>query len=204
MRVGGLMKQYRRFTRKQRRKLPEMTPLGLLCLCFLCAVFLGAIFGASANVQTKQSVLSLLECAEEMAVPTVSSILWKYGKYAFVFWIAYPFRYGIFIAGAVFLFRGVCLGYTSAILIACSGFTGVSTILSLYFWQNIFLISAYMIPIYCLWTKCLVTTSRGRRFATSNKARVVSGIPMASFCVISILLLGIGILIEYMVVSGLQ
>lgn len=197
------MKKYRKITRKQRRKLPEMTPLGMLCLCFLCAVFLGAILGASANPKTKYAIVSLVEFHEEMTAPTLSAILWKYGKYAFVFWLVYPIRYGIFISGTLFFFRGVCLGYTSAVLIECIGFAGVSAIVSLYFWQNIFLISAYMIPVYCVWTKCFIGSIQGRRFTTSNTGRAVSLMPVGTLFLISTLLFGIGVMIEYSLVSFL-
>lgn len=174
-----------------------MTPLGMVCLCFFVAIFIGAILGASANIETKNEILSLIVFEEELVAANLSTILWKYGKYALIFWLAYPFYYGAFASGGLFLFRGICLGYTSAILIECTGFSGVVSIVSLYFLQNIFLLSAYAIPVYCSVVKFSNRVTTGRRFATPTIQKNVEYFPISTLCIVSILLLGIGVMIEY-------
>ncbi len=50
-----------------------------------------------------------------------AAIFWKYLKYDVIIWLGDGCSWGFFFAGAAFLFRSVCVGFTSAMMMAAYG-----------------------------------------------------------------------------------
>lgn len=98
----------------------------IVCLCFLLGCMGGAI-AANIGGQSEEANLALFlqEKLADGAQMEFSKVVWKYLKYDLLIWLGGWLSMGVFLSGCICLFRGVSLGFTSAMLMASYGKDGV-------------------------------------------------------------------------------
>ena len=116
------MKRQKRRTDKQLQRI-----IGIVCLSFLLGTAGGALL-ANLLPQGQQGQLSafLQQALADGDEIGFAAIFWKYLKYDIIIWLGGWMQLGLFFAGAAFLFRSVCVGFTSAMMMAAYGMKGVS------------------------------------------------------------------------------
>ena len=115
------MKRQKRRTDKQLQRI-----IGIVCLSFLLGTAGGALL-ANLLPQGQQGQLSafLQQALADGDEIGFAAIFWKYLKYDIIIWLGGWMQLGLFFAGAAFLFRSVCVGFTSAMMMAAYGMKGV-------------------------------------------------------------------------------
>ena len=104
------MKRQKRRTDKQLQRI-----IGIVCLSFLLGTAGGALL-ANLLPQGQQGQLSafLQQALADGDEISFAAIFWKYLKYDVIIWLGGWMQLGLFFAGAAFLSRSVCVGFTSA------------------------------------------------------------------------------------------
>lgn len=120
--------------------------IGIVCLSFL----LGSLGGAlAANLlpagEQGEVSLFLQGALQEAEVPSFLSLFWKYLKYDLMIWLGGWMQMGLFLSGAVFLFRSATVGFTSAMMMTVYGAKGVLLAATSFLPQNLLLIPAYIL-----------------------------------------------------------
>lgn len=120
------------------------TILGIVCLFFLFGS-LGGALAANLLPAEERNIISVF--LQDMAVSTqtcsFSAVFWKYMKYAICIWLGGWLEMGLFFAGAVFLFRSLAVGFTSAMMMTTYGTQGIHMAVLTFLPQNLLLIPAY-------------------------------------------------------------
>ena len=108
------MKRQKRRTDKQLQRI-----IGIVCLSFLLGTAGGALL-ANLLPKGQQGQLSafLQQALADGDEIGFAAIFWKYLKYDIIIWLGGWMQLGLFFAGAAFLFRSVCVGFTSAMMMA--------------------------------------------------------------------------------------
>ena len=117
--------------------------VGIVCLSFLLGVLGGALMANLLPPEAKGE-LSLFWQERTMSVPSFLDVFWKYLKYDILIWLGGWMQMGLFLSGAVFLFRSMAVGFTSAMLIAMHGIKGLLRAIS-FLPQNFLLVPAYIL-----------------------------------------------------------
>ena len=130
------MKRQKRRTDKQLQRI-----IGIVCLSFLLGTAGGALL-ANLLPQGQQGQLSafLQQALADGDEISFAAIFWKYLKYDIIIWLGGWMQLGLFFAGAAFLFRSVCVGFTSAMMMAAYGMKGVLLSATAFLPQNLLLI----------------------------------------------------------------
>ena len=139
---GGMaMKRQKRRTDKQLQRI-----IGIVCLSFLLGTAGGALL-ANLLPQGQQGQLSafLQQALADGDEIGFAAIFWKYLKYDVIIWLGGWMQLGLFFAGAAFLFRSVCVGFTSAMMMAAYGMKGVLLSATAFLPQNLLLIPCYIL-----------------------------------------------------------
>ena len=123
--------------------------LAIVCLSFLIGILGGAI---SANLMgerlQEESISFLLVAAIGAEEADFFQTFLKYMKYGILIWMGGWMRMGLFLSGTVFLFRGVSLGFTSAMLYMAFGRESFLQVARICLPQNLVLIPVY---IFVMW-----------------------------------------------------
>ncbi|MBQ7084155.1 MAG: stage II sporulation protein M [Anaerotignum sp.] len=133
---------------KKKRRMDRQVQkiLRIVCLSFLLGVLGGAV---AANLLPKEEqgelILFLQGAAEPAKCPSFGVLFWKYLKYDLIIWLGGWMRLGVFFSGAAFLFRGVSIGFTSAMVMAVYGAKGMIMAVTSFLPQNLLLIPAYIL-----------------------------------------------------------
>ena len=133
---------------KKKRKVDRQVQkiLSIVCLSFLLGILGGA---AAANLLPagEQGALSffLSDAVEGKEVPSFGVLFWKYLKYDLIIFLGGWMQMGLFLSGAAFLFRGISVGFTSAMLLSVYGAKGILLAVTSFLPQNILLIPAYVL-----------------------------------------------------------
>lgn len=135
------MKRQKRRTDKQLQRI-----IGIVCLSFLLGTAGGALL-ANLLPKGQQGQLSafLQQALADGDEIGFAAIFWKYLKYDIIIWLGGWMQLGIFFAGAAFLFRSVCVGFTSAMMMAAYGMKGVLLSATAFLPQNLLLIPCYIL-----------------------------------------------------------
>ncbi|MBR4934548.1 MAG: stage II sporulation protein M [Anaerotignum sp.] len=173
--------------------------IGIVCLSFL----LGNIGGAlAANLLPagEQGELSLFlqGMTEGSQVSSFGALFWKYLKYDLVIWLGGWMQMGLFISGMTFLFRGVSLGFTSAMLLNVYGVRGIGMVITSLLPQNILLIPAYILMMSAALYYMLHWKEEGGKRALKRERRR----RQTEYCIlfaISVVLLAGAVVVERMV-----
>lgn len=124
---------------------------GIICLSFLCAVLIGAIISncmkseqvslLGGELQAFFSQISENGMGEK---PKFTGVFLKYFKYIFLIWFGGWIPFGIFLSGGILMFRGVSLGFTTAMLMKEFGLKGMVAAIFAILPQNFLLIPVYL------------------------------------------------------------
>ena len=119
--------------------------VGVVCLSFLLGIAGGALL-ANLLPQGQQGELSafLQQTLADTDKTAFGSIFWKYLKYDVIIWLGGWMQLGLFFAGAAFLFRSICVGFTSAMMLTVYGARGIFLSAAAFLPQNLLLIPAYI------------------------------------------------------------
>lgn len=75
----------------------------------------------------------------------------KYGKTVFIIWVLSFIYAGIFFIPLVIYTKGLCIGFTSSVIIKKFGLNGIKYCIALYLPQNIILIPVYLcLAFFCV------------------------------------------------------
>ena len=160
------MKRQKRRTDKQLQRI-----IGIVCLSFLLGTAGGALL-ANLLPKGQQGQLSafLQQALADGDEIGFAAIFWKYLKYDIIIWLGGWMQLGLFFAGAAFLFRSVCVGFTSAMMMAAYGMKGVLLSATAFLPQNLLLI-----PCYILMMSACIICFPGRRRAASGRCSEKNG-----------------------------
>ena len=101
-----------------------------------------------------------------------AAIFWKYLKYDIIIWLGGWMQLGLFFAGAAFLFRSVCVGFTSAMMMAAYGMKGVLLSATAFLPQNLLLIPCYILMMSaCVYYLLSWQEEGGKRTLKREKRR---------------------------------
>ena len=117
--------------------------ISIVCLSFLLGTMGGALAANLLPLEAKGELSVFLQ-ERPMVVPSFLSLFWKYLKYDFLIWLGGWMQMGLFLSGAVFLFRSAAVGFTSAMLMTAYGIKGIFLAAS-FLPQNLLLIPAYIL-----------------------------------------------------------
>lgn len=134
--------------RKQKRRIDKQLQkiVGVVCLSFLLGTAGGALLAnLLPNGQQGELSVFLQQALEDTGEVGFASIFWKYLKYDVIIWLGGWMQLGLFFAGAAFLFRSVCVGFTSAMMMAAYGAKGVFLSAASFLPQNLLLIPCYIL-----------------------------------------------------------
>nr|WP_294682219.1 stage II sporulation protein M [uncultured Anaerotignum sp.] len=134
--------------KKQKRRIDKRLQkiVGIVCLSFLLGTAGGALL-ANLLPSGQQGALSsfLQQALEDVEEIRFGSIFWKYLKYDVIIWLGGWMQLGLFFSGAAFIFRSVCVGFTSAMLMTTYGTKGIFLSASSFLPQNLLLIPCYIL-----------------------------------------------------------
>ena len=166
---GGMaMKRQKRRTDKQLQRI-----IGIVCLSFLLGTAGGALL-ANLLPQGQQGQLSsfLQQALADGDEISFAAIFWKYLKYDIIIWLGGWMQLGLFFAGAAFLFRSVCVGFTSAMMMAAYGMKGVLLSATAFLPQNLLLIPCYILMMSaCVYYLLSWQEEGGKRTLQREKRR---------------------------------
>lgn len=132
--------------KKQKRRIDKRLQkiVGIVCLSFLLGTAGGALL-ANLLPSGQQGALSsfLQHALEDVEEIRFGSIFWKYLKYDVIIWLGGWMQLGLFFSGAAFIFRSVCVGFTSAMLMTTYGTKGIFLSAASFLPQNLLLIPCY-------------------------------------------------------------
>ena len=117
--------------------------IGIVCLSFLLGTMGGALAANLLPLEAKGELSVFLQ-ERTTDAPSFLSLFWKYLKYDFLIWLGGWMQMGLFLSGAVFLFRSAAVGFTSAMLMTAYGIKGIFLAAS-FLPQNLLLIPAYIL-----------------------------------------------------------
>ncbi len=116
----------------------------MICLFFLLSTTLGAVF---ANGLSQEAVSELQYHMQKLFAEEKENTFWsiflKYFKYDALIWLGGCFYYGGVLSAGVLAFRGISLGYTTAVLIRSYGGNGIVAAIFSLLPQNIILLPVY-------------------------------------------------------------
>ena len=116
----------------------------MICLFFLLSTTIGAIFANGLSQEDVSALqLNIQKLFAEQKANTFSAIFLKYLKYDILIWLGGCFCYGGVLSAGVLAFRGISLGYTTAILIRSYGGNGIVAAICSLFPQNLILLPVY-------------------------------------------------------------
>lgn len=116
----------------------------MICILFLFSVATGAIFAnAFSDEEMNEIYYSVTELFEKENAHHFSTAFLKYLKYDILIWLGGCFDYGAILSAGVLAFRGISLGYTSAVLFRACGIRAVLAVMGSMLPQNIILLPAY-------------------------------------------------------------
>ena len=151
------MKRQKRRTDKQLQRI-----IGIVCLSFLLGTAGGALL---ANLLPQGQLAD----GDELGF---AAIFWKYLKYEIIIWLGGWMQLGLFFAGAAFLFRSVCVGFTSAMMMAAYGMKGVLLSATAFLPQNLLLIPCYILMMSaCVYYLLSWQEEGGKRTLKREKRR---------------------------------
>lgn len=134
--------------KKQKRRIDKRLQkiVGIVCLSFLLGTAGGALL-ANLLPSGQQGALSsfLQQALEDVEEIRFGSIFWKYLKYDVIIWLGGWMQLGLFFSGAAFIFRSVCVGFTSAMLMTTYGTKGIFLSAASFLPQNLLLIPCYIL-----------------------------------------------------------
>ena len=172
------MKRQKRRTDKQLQRI-----IGIVCLSFLLGTAGGALL-ANLLPQGQQGQLSaflrddgevdafLQQALADGDEISFAAIFWKYLKYDVIIWLGGWMQLGLFFAGAAFLFRSVCVGFTSAMMMAAYGMKGVLLSATAFLPQNLLLIPCYILMMSaCVYYLLSWQEEGGKRTLKREKRR---------------------------------
>lgn len=120
------------------------TIVGIVCLFFLLGSLGGALAANLLPAEERNTVsVFLQDTAVSLQACSFSALFWKYMKYAVGIWLGGWLEMGLFFAGAVFLFRSLSVGFTSAMMMTTYGTQGIRMAAATFLPQNLLLIPAY-------------------------------------------------------------
>lgn len=131
-----------------------------VCGIFLCGVAIGAVFANYVGIGWLDDMGILLEQGTETGdVQSFGEIFWKYGKYQLLIWLGGWRPLGMAVSGSAFVFRGISLGFSSAMILLSYGFSGIARVVVSFLPQNMILIPAYiaMMCVAIVYTERLQT-----------------------------------------------
>lgn len=128
---------------------------------FLVSTALGAIlcngfYGAKAQEMGVELHTFFSGIRENGVSGNFASVYFKYIKYGLFIWMGGFLAYGVIISGVALCFRGVCLGFTTAILLNTYGLKGFLAATLTILPQNMILIPVYVCLTWaavCFWYK---------------------------------------------------
>lgn len=179
----------------------------IILLAFLAANIIGAML-CNGIYGTKTSGLALelknfFTGVKENGVTgsySFSTIYWKYLKYSLFIWIGGWLSYGCIISGVALCFRGLSLGFTTAMLLRTYGFKGFFVALLTIVPQNLILIPAYLILTWaatCFWLR-RGRSSNGKAGLRREKNKQYT--EYSIFLMAAILLIAVATLVEAFVI----
>ena len=166
------MKRQKRRTDKQLQRI-----IGIVCLSFLLGTAGGALLGLSEGQHHGQGQHGQLSAFLQQALAdgdeiSFAAIFWKYLKYDIIIWLGGWMQLGLFFAGAAFLFRSVCVGFTSAMMMAAYGMKGVLLSATAFLPQNLLLIPCYILMMSaCVYYLLSWQEEGGKRTLKREKRR---------------------------------
>lgn len=155
--------------RYNKKIIPEITVETLICCIFLFAVTFGAFTANITNNEIKEDIAVIMEVFKNSQVSqNIFQVLFKYGKYHILIIAGGYMPYGIFISSGVFLFRGVSIGYVSAIMFILYDKFGFIEILNTFFLPNIFLIPAFFLDMLFVMEKNFILDNKSIQHLRKN------------------------------------
>ena len=119
--------------------------IGIVCLSFLLGTLGGAVAANLLPSVEKEGMIQFLQgIPNQDVVPSFGVLFWKYLKYDFLIWLGGWMQMGLFLSGAVFLFRSVSVGFTSVMFLMTHGMKGIFLAMLSFLPQNLLLIPAYI------------------------------------------------------------
>lgn len=186
----------RKAKRRTDRRLQRI--IGIVCLSFLCGTAGGALLANLLSAEQQGTLSVFLE--QTLAgtnTSTYGSIFLKYLKYDLIIWLGGLMQLGLFFSGAAFLFRSICVGFTSAMMMTAYGMKGIFLSAVSFLPQNLLLIPAYLLMMSAALYYALSSPEQGeKRILKREKKR-----KQTEYCIlfgISVLLLAAASGIEQM------
>ena len=192
------MKEQKNFFNKRGQRIA-----GIVCLSFLAGIIGGAVMAgmmeSGSRGELSLYLRGLLDGTPEET--GFGALYFKYLKYALLIWAGGWLSAGLFVSGAVFLFRSVSLGFTSAMLFLTCGKGAFLEVLTLLLPQNLFLVPAYVLmmtaSVYYLF---LWGERTGRLTAKQERRQKRTEYCILFFCSAALLAVGTGV--EHMLLVG--
>ncbi len=172
--------------------------IGIVCLSFLCGTAGGALLANLLPTAQRGEVAVFLE--QTLAGTDTSvygSVFLKYLKYDLIIWLGGWMQLGLLFSGAAFLFRSVCVGFTSAMMMTVYGAKGIFLSAISFLPQNLFLIPAYLLMMSASLYYALSCQEVGEKRALKREKKR----KQTEYCIlfgISVLLLAVAAGIERM------
>ena len=187
---------------KKKRGTGRQKMLYIVCLFFLLGTVGGAAMANCLPLEEQSSLfLFLQQVGEKQQIPSFGAYFWKYLKYGVLIWLGGWMQMGIFFSGAVFLFRSVSLGFTSAMLFLTHGEKGIFHAVISILPQNLLLIPAYTLLMWSALYYMLHWKEEGGKRALKRERRR----KQAEYCIIlggGIVLLAGASGVEYLLLIG--
>ncbi|WP_317854070.1 stage II sporulation protein M [Chakrabartyella piscis] len=147
-----------------------------VCGIFLCGIAIGAVFANYVGIGWLSDMGVILEEGTETGtLQSYGEIFWKYGKYQLLIWLGGWRPIGMVVSGSAFLFRGISLGFCSAMILLTYGVGGIWLVIVSYLPQNLILIPAY-IAMMCV--AIFYTTKLSRNTTIHKRKQTINGTHM--------------------------
>ena len=125
----------------------------------VASLIIGAIIGSvSANILDEESyavlagyIIQYVNTVRDSPQDSATLFLYSFTRYVIIaifIWILVYGKIGMTAGLLVLLIRGVGFGFTTSFLIREFGMQGIGTAITLYFFQNVFLVPVYMWLMY--------------------------------------------------------
>lgn len=155
--------------RYNKKIIPEISVETLICYMFLFAVTFGAFTANITNNEIKEEIALIMEVFKNSQVSqNIFQVVFKYAKYHILIIAGGYMPYGIFISSGVFLFRGVSIGYVSAMMFILYDKFGFIEILNTFFLPNIFFIPAFFLDMLFVVEKNFIMDNKSIQHLRKN------------------------------------
>lgn len=125
--------------------------MGIVCLSFLLSTVVGAIaanyMGAKQAASLGQEMTTFFGEIRERGISGNTQfvpVFFKYIKYDILIWLGGWITGGIFLSVGILLFRGISLGFTTAMLMKQFGLRGMLTATVSFVPQNIIIVPVFL------------------------------------------------------------